>query len=126
MVVPNVYNVFYLSGNVYFECIHLKMYFNFFLFLFMKKCAYYSIFYFWFEHSEQLWLPVKVTHHRDVVDMFAVCYQLMPLPLTVSCFSKIQIGSGTGSPGVIPDKVQWAVKWMCVYVHWCVYHKRLI
>jgi len=24
--------------------------------------------------------------------------QLMPLPLTVSCFSKIQIGSGTGSP----------------------------
>jgi len=28
--------------------------------------------------------------------------QLMPLPLTVSCFSKIQIGlylSGTGSPG---------------------------
>ena len=28
--------------------------------------------------------------------------QLIPLPLTVSCFSKIQIGfylSGTGSPG---------------------------
>jgi len=25
--------------------------------------------------------------------------QLMPLPLTVSCFSKIQIGFGTGSPG---------------------------
>jgi len=25
--------------------------------------------------------------------------QLMPLPLTVFCFSKIQIGSGTGSPG---------------------------
>jgi len=25
--------------------------------------------------------------------------QLMPLPLTVSCFSKIQIGSGIGSPG---------------------------
>jgi len=24
---------------------------------------------------------------------------LMPLPLTVSCFSKIQIDSGTGSPG---------------------------
>jgi len=34
--------------------------------------------------------------------------QLMPLPLTVSCFSKIQIGfylSGAGSPGrVVPDK----------------------
>jgi len=25
--------------------------------------------------------------------------QLMPLTLTVSCFSKIQIGSGTGCPG---------------------------
>jgi len=25
--------------------------------------------------------------------------QLMPLPLTVSCFSKIQLGSGTGFPG---------------------------
>ena len=25
--------------------------------------------------------------------------QLMPLPLTVSCFIKIQIGSDTGSPG---------------------------
>jgi len=25
--------------------------------------------------------------------------RLMPLPLTVSCFSKIQIGAGTGSPG---------------------------
>jgi len=24
---------------------------------------------------------------------------LMPLPLTVSCFGKIQIGSGTSSPG---------------------------
>jgi len=24
--------------------------------------------------------------------------QLMPLPLTASCFSKIQIGCGTGSP----------------------------
>ena len=40
--------------------------------------------------------------------------QLMPLPLTVSCFSKIQIGftflvpADTGSPG------KRAVKWMCV------------
>ena len=43
--------------------------------------------------------------------------QLMPLPLTVSCFSKIQIGvtflvpAHPGSPG------QRAVKWVCV----CVY-----
>jgi len=45
---------------------------------------------------------------------------LMPLPLTVSCFSKIQIGftflvlADPGSPG------QRAVKrmWVCVYVTW--------
>jgi len=42
--------------------------------------------------------------------------QLMPLPLIVSCFSKIQIGftflvpAHPGSPG------QRAVKWMCVCV----------
>ena len=29
--------------------------------------------------------------------------QLMPLPPTVSCLSKIQIGSGTGSPGLSPE-----------------------
>jgi len=40
--------------------------------------------------------------------------QLMPLPLTVSCFSKIQIGftflvpAHPGSPGKM------AVKWVCV------------
>jgi len=42
--------------------------------------------------------------------------QLMPLPLTVSCFTKIQIGftflvlAHLGSPG------QWAVKQVCVCV----------
>jgi len=42
--------------------------------------------------------------------------QLMPLPLTVSCFSKIQIGftflvpAHPGSPG------KTAVKWVCVCV----------
>ena len=42
--------------------------------------------------------------------------QLMPLPLTVSCFSKIQIGftflvpAHSGSPG------QRAIKWVCVSV----------
>ena len=45
--------------------------------------------------------------------------QLMPLPLTVSCFSKIQIGftflipAHPGSPG------KRAVKWVCV----CVLYK---
>jgi len=43
-------------------------------------------------------------------------FQLMPLPLTVSCFSKIQIGftflvlAHLGSPG------KRAVKWECVCV----------
>ena len=39
--------------------------------------------------------------------------QLMPLPLIVSCFSKIQIGfylSGTDSPGYSPE--QRTVKWL--------------
>ena len=45
--------------------------------------------------------------------------QLMPLPLTVSCFSKIQIGfiflvpAHPGSPG------QRAMKWVCVCVAFC-------
>jgi len=47
--------------------------------------------------------------------------QLMPLPLTVSCFSKIQIGititflvpAHLGRPG------QRAIKWVCVYVTFC-------
>jgi len=48
--------------------------------------------------------------------------QLMPLPLTVSCFSKIQIGfaflvpAHPGSPG------QRAVKRVCV----CVLHKAVV
>ena len=43
--------------------------------------------------------------------------QLMPLPLTVSCFGKIQIGftflvpAHPGSPG------KRAVKWVCVYTY---------
>ena len=46
--------------------------------------------------------------------------KLMPLPLTVSCFNKIQIGfaflvlAHPGSPG------QRAVKWVCVCVCVCV------
>jgi len=49
--------------------------------------------------------------------------QLMPLPLTVSCFSKIQIGftflvpAHPGSPG------QRAVKRVCVCVRVCVLYK---
>ena len=40
--------------------------------------------------------------------------QLMPLPLTVSCFSKIQIGFSFLAPAHPDSPGQRAVKWMCV------------
>jgi len=40
--------------------------------------------------------------------------QLMPLPLTVSCFSKIQIGFTFLVPAHLGTPGQWAVKWVCV------------
>ena len=42
--------------------------------------------------------------------------QLMPLPLTVSCFSKIQIGFTFLVPAHLGSPGQRAVKWMCVYL----------
>jgi len=46
--------------------------------------------------------------------------QLMPLPLTVSCFSKIQIGFTFLVPAHPVSPEQRASKWVCVYV--CVLH----
>ena len=45
--------------------------------------------------------------------------QLMPLPLTVSCFSKIQIGFTVLVPAYPGNPGQRAVKWMCVCVCMC-------
>ena len=45
--------------------------------------------------------------------------QLMPLPLTVSCFSKIQSGFTFLVPAHLGSPGQRAVKWMCVCV--CVF-----
>jgi len=42
--------------------------------------------------------------------------QLMPLPLTVSCFSKIQIGSTFLVLAHVGSPVKRAVKWMCACV----------
>ena len=42
--------------------------------------------------------------------------QLMPLPLTVSCFSKIQIGFTFLVPAHLGSPGQRAVKWVCVCV----------
>ena len=44
--------------------------------------------------------------------------QLMPLPLTVSCFSKIQIGFTFLVPGHLGSPRQRAVKWVCVCSCW--------
>ena len=46
--------------------------------------------------------------------------QLMPLPLTVSCFSKIQIGFTFLVPAHLGSLGQRAVKWMCVCMYVCV------
>ena len=48
--------------------------------------------------------------------------QLMPLPLTVSCFSKIQIGFAFLVPAHLGSPRQRAVKRACVCV--CVLHGR--
>jgi len=42
--------------------------------------------------------------------------QLMPLPLTVSCFSKIQIGLTFLVPAHLGSPGKRAVKWVCVCV----------
>jgi len=42
--------------------------------------------------------------------------QLMPLPLTVSCFSKIQIGFTFLVPADPGSPRQRAIKWVCVCV----------
>jgi len=42
--------------------------------------------------------------------------QLMPLPLTVSCFSKIQIGSTLLVPAHPGSPGKRAIKWVCVCV----------
>ena len=46
--------------------------------------------------------------------------QLMPLPLTVSCFSKIQIGFTFLVPAPLGNPGQRAVKRVCVYTCACV------
>jgi len=43
--------------------------------------------------------------------------QLMPLPLTVSCFSKIQIGFAFLVLSHLGGTGKMAVKWVCVYAN---------
>ena len=51
--------------------------------------------------------------------------QLMPLPLTVSCFSKIQIGFTFLVPAHLGSPGKRAVKWVCLYVCVCKAHAAL-
>jgi len=43
--------------------------------------------------------------------------QLMPLPLTLSCFSKIQIGFAFLVPADLGSPGKRAIKWVCVFVY---------
>ena len=49
--------------------------------------------------------------------------QLMPLPLTISCFSKIQIGFTFLVPAHLGNPGKRAVKWVCVCVCGMPHHK---
>ena len=49
--------------------------------------------------------------------------QLMPLPLTVSCFSKIQIGFTSLVPAHLGSPGQRAVKRVCVCVYNYIIHR---
>jgi len=51
--------------------------------------------------------------------------QLMPLPLTVFCFSKIQIGFAFLVPAHLGSPGKRAVKRVCVCVYICTYYNHL-
>ena len=53
-------------------------------------------------------------------------FQLMPLPLTVSCFSKIQIGFAFLVPAHLGSPGKMAVKRVCVCVWWHKYMQCII
>jgi len=48
-------------------------------------------------------------------------FQLMPMPLTVSCFSKIQIGFAFLVPAHLGSPGKRAIKRVCVCVRACVH-----
>ena len=53
--------------------------------------------------------------------------QLMPLPLTVSCFSKIQIGFTFLVPAHLGSPGKRAVKWVCMcWLLWCFDHRLFV
>ena len=67
--------------------------------------------------TEQWGAGVVICLERDA-DLHMA--QLIPLPLTVSCFSKIQIGFTFLVPADLGSPAKWAVKQVCVCVCVCV------
>ena len=65
--------------------------------------------------KNQVWVAGVVVCLERGADLHMA--QLMPLPLTVSCFSKIQIGFTFLVPALPGSPGQRAIKWVCV----CVY-----
>ena len=61
------------------------------------------------------WAAGLVICLEQVADLHMA--QLMPLPLTVSCFSKIQIGFTFLVPAHPSSPGQRAVKWLCVFLY---------
>jgi len=68
--------------------------------------------------TERWGAGVVICMKRDA-DLYMA--QLMPLPLTVSCFSKIQIGSTFLVPAHLGSHGKRAVKRVCVCVYVCMY-----
>ena len=65
-------------------------------------------------------MSVSVVSVWSEMQTCIIMAQLMPLPLTVSCFSKIQIGFTFLLPAHIGSPVQRAVKRVCVCAYVCV------
>ena len=67
--------------------------------------------------KKQWWSAGVVVCLKQGADLHMA--QLMPLPLTVTCFSKIQIGFTFLVPAHLGSPGKWAVKLVCVSVHCC-------
>ena len=67
--------------------------------------------------------PVKKC--GGVLAWLSVWSEVMPLPLTVSCFSKIQIGFTFLVPAHLGSSRKRAVKWVCVFVLYNVFYNFL-
>ena len=92
----------------------------------LAQSTYYNI----LHKSIPLHLPSVLWHFwlgdrngiRPVKNWAVGCWQLMPLPLTVSCFSKIQTGFTFRVPAHPASPGQRAVKWVWVCWYLCCFN----